>query len=548
MAMQSKKTAAGTIFNAVSRQKNRIFFLLLFIIAEYMRTVLDFPIEKSADNLLFCLIVMVWMVQIRRRIIEDMPRKIITGLAMSLLLLYVVSIAKYILFEKNTILWYMYYIPLTSMPVLAFFLSKYRDWKRGYLWCVAGLIPINLMILTNDWHQMVFRFREPGNIRDYTYYPGYVIAILWIAGFAAAALYHLYRSCRLPQVRNRIWVPMIPVFMGVLMLVLSVTGKVPVVNNSIVWRFQDVVLFMVIAIADVLIQTGILPSNDGYEEIFVSSGINACITDGDNRVIYSSDPEQLIDQEKRMAACDGRVMVDDYTRLHAEKINGGMVYFTEDIRDIVELNHKLEEAAEVISDENAMIEAENQLLADEAEYKTKNKLYDDIAVLVHPQVLMIEECLGKCEQDSEHFAEYLAKAAVLNAYIKRRINLSLIAMENEDLPLAELSFAMSESLIYLKYSDVVTDIFNHAEEKNIKAECCIGVYDYFESMLEAYYDRMSAVMVTVDEKKGRTAVRITLETDCGKDLLLPCPFPAEIYEEEDMISVTILLAEGGDEA
>lgn len=546
MSKKSKNLIAGRIVKTVIRQKNLIFLLLLFFLAEYARVVLDFLIEKSADNLIFCLIIMVWNIQIRRRIIEDRPRKFFTGLAMSLFFLYVIRTAKYILFDKNTILWYMYYIPLTVIPVLSFFLSKYREWKKNYLWCIAGLIPLNLMILTNDWHQMVFHFRNSWDINDYSYYPGYVITILWIAFFSIASMYNLYRSCSLPQVRNRIWVPLIPFFMDVILLVISVAGKIPVINNTIIWSFMDVVLFMIIAIVEALVQTGILPSNEGYEEIFANSGVNACITDGDNRVVYSSDREKLIDEEKRNAVGVGRVMVDDYTRLHANPINGGTVYFTEDIRGIVELNHKLEEAAEIINDENVMIEAQNRLLADEAVYKTKNKLYDDIATIVHPQVLMIEECLEKCEQDSEFFAKYMAKAAVLNAYIKRRINLSLIAMENEAFPLTELSLAMTESLIYLKYSNVATDIFNNVEEKSINAEQCIGVYDYFQSLLEAYYDQMSAVMVTFCEKQRRTEVRITLETDRGRELLQQCSFPHEIYEDEDLVSITILLSEGGD--
>ena len=37
-------------------------------------------------------------------------------------------------------------------------------------------------------------------------------------------------------------------------------------------------------------------------------------------------------------------MLDEYTRLHYKHIDGGTVYYTEDIREIVNLNNRLEEA------------------------------------------------------------------------------------------------------------------------------------------------------------------------------------------------------------
>lgn len=529
-----------------------VLFVGLFLYAEYLRIISDKMFERSSENLWFCTILIIWAVYLRRRILDVKTRRILIGLAMSLVFLFAVRTAKYVIFDKNAFLWYMYYIPLTLMPLLAFFMAVGIDGtqtaRRNRLdkFYILILVLLNGMILTNDLHQFVFRFSIPGNIDIYTYGIGYIITLVWIVTFALHALYRLYRVCSLPQSRSKIWIPIVPLLFGVLVISLDLFHMVPSINNTKLYLFHEVVLLMVIFVVEACIYIGIIPSNGGYEEIFANSKINACITDKDNRVVYSSDAHHLISEEARIEGITQRVMLDECTRLHASAINGGMVYYTEDIREIIKLNHMLEEAAEVISAEKEMIEAENRLIAEETLYKTKNKLYDDIARIVRPQVRLIEECLENCEQDPAAFRNHMAKATVWNAYIKRRINLSLIAMEHKQIPLSELGFAIAESLTYLSYSSISTNILNNVKNGSADADCCIRVYDAFEELLEAYCEKMSACMVTIDEKMDRTIFRITVETTAGAALLTERFAAYEVFEDEDMIDVTISLLKGGE--
>lgn len=536
----------------LQKSKKLILFVGLFLFAEYMRIISESMIDRSAENLVFCVIAVIWAVYLRRRILDVPTRKVLISLAMSLIILFAVRTCKYVLFDTNAILWYMYYIPLTMMPMLAFLMAKRigglqkTEGSRLDKICIAGLVLLNGMILTNDLHQLVFRFETPKDLNHYTYGIGYIITVVWMAGFGLLALYRLYRVCSLPQSRSKIWVPLLPLVISVLAMSLDIFHAVPVINNTKLYLFHEIVLFMVIAIVEACIYIGIIPSNNGYEEIFANSKINACITDLSNQVVYSSDEQQIISEMARLEGKVKKVMLDEYTRLHASSIHGGMVYYTEDIQEIVNLNHMLEEAADVISAEKEMIEAENQLLADEAMYKTKNKFYDDIARFVRPQILMIEECLKKCEQNPAAFQTYMAKATVLNAYIKRRINLALIAMEHEQIRLAELGFALAESVTYLSYSKISTSILNDVKEGSVDAERCIKAYDDFEELVEAYYGNMSACMVTIVEKKDRTILRITVETPVGATLLPESFASHEVFEDEDMMDVIISLMKGGD--
>lgn len=537
--------------SSMKTSKILILFFVIFLFADYLRTVTDAMIDRSADNLLYCGIAIMWATYLKRRIPDKRMQKVLIGLAMNLVLLFLIRTCKYVLFEKNTILWYMYYIPLTFMPLMLYLMTKrigeiqVEDTEKSDKYYIAGFILLNLMILTNDLHQLVFRFTTPGDIDTYTYGIGYVLTIAWIAIFILLGLYNLYRVCRLPQSRGKFWVVITPLLIGIGAIVLDIFHMVPMINDTKIYQFQEVVLVMVIATVEACIYIGLIPSNDGYEEIFENSSINACIVDHKNQVVYSSCEKNMIREDVRLAANIDNVMIDDFTRLHACGINGGMVYFTEDIREIVKLNHMLEEATEVISAEQEMIEAENQMIADEVLYKTKSKLYDDIARIVHPQVLMIEDCLSRCERESEEFCNYMAKAMVLNAYIKRRINLSLIAMEQEQISLTELGLAIAESLTYLTYSDIITNVLNDVKNMMINAKRCIETYDAFEKLIEVYYENMTACMVTIDEKQNLPILRITVETTVGTSLLSKYFEEYEVFEDEDAIGVTISLLEGG---
>lgn len=524
------------------RIKNFILLLALFLFAEYVRVIVYHPLSIAADNLIMCSIGIIWAVDLKRRIVDDRRRKFAMGIAISLVVLFAVRACKYAIFDKSSLLWYAYYVPLSTIPLLAFLMSRDTSGQEKHASdkiLLAGLVGICLMMLTNDLHQFVYRFHTPGNLNEYSYGIGFAVTIVWIVSFSLATIVNMYRQCSLPQSRNKVWVLMIPTAVGAVMLILSALKRVPVTHGTSIYQFHDVILLMVISLIETCIQIGILPSNDGYEEIFANSGVNACITDQENRVVYSSDSEEVIREEKRNESHDRRVMIDENTRLHRTRINGGAFYYTEDIGEIVRLNHMLEEAAEVISEENEMIEAENQLLRDETMYRTKNKLYDDIARIVRPQVEMIENCLEQCEREPETLTASLAKAAFLNAYIKRRINLSLLAMESDSLLLAELYLSMAESLNYLKYSGVTTSIRNGVKEGRIEEKLCIGIYDRFQKLLENYYGKLSAVMVTIDERPENSVIRITLESEEGSKLLPELSGEYEVYEDEETVVITI---------
>lgn len=155
-------------------------------------------------------------------------------------------------FEDNeTILrylWYLYYIPMTAVPLLSFFCSlcvgktdadrPLVKWWR--LWIVWTILVIG--ITTNDVHQLAFRFT--GDVKayeSYTYGLLYFAAVIWSVSLAIISFVILMRKCRLSQCRQLAWIPMLPfTIAAVLLIIYYIQGGSPAIHGHRLYKLQEV--------------------------------------------------------------------------------------------------------------------------------------------------------------------------------------------------------------------------------------------------------------------------------------------------------------------
>ena len=82
---------------------------------------------------------------------------------------------------------------------------------------VGVTIILVILVLTNDLHQLVFRF-HPGFAdwdSDYTRAPVLYIVYGWIVLLFIDAICILFSRCRVSTSRKLVWVPMLPIFFSV---------------------------------------------------------------------------------------------------------------------------------------------------------------------------------------------------------------------------------------------------------------------------------------------------------------------------------------------
>lgn len=472
----------------------------------------------SSNSIIFVMLttaIFVWIRQNRKRLLQPEQRKYVMWMAMLILFLMAVRTAKFIFFLEGNIFgkyaWYLYYFPQTFIALFIFFavlpIGKNIDDKinRGWkiLYLPATLIVVG--ILTNDLHQQAFKFpqgAEMWNNVPYSYGPLYYIAILWLAVIFIMTLAVVFSRCVVLENRRRIWISLIPLVMGIIYILLNFFNP----NSIILTMFKaaEVICFVFMAFMEMMVLTGLFPSNDMYGEIWRVSSIKAGIMDNDGKIIYKTKEAGKVSKNEIIKAKNSPLFLDNGDMiLNSCPVTGGMSYWTFDISDLNSLRRKLEEMGDVLKEENAMLKAENDIKEKKAKLQHQNQIYAKIASGVKPQLIHIQQLLDEINENKNLFEENMKYACVLNAYVKRYSNLLLLLEEHGNISSEELKFAISESLEYIKFFGVKTYANYHGKTR-MTGENILMVYKIFEETIEKALPKADAIIVNIEHNETTT--------------------------------------------
>lgn len=191
-------------------------------------------------------------------------------------------------------LWYLYYLPMLSIPLLALFVAAalgkpvhFRLPKQMNLLYIPTAVLL-LFVLTNDLHQLVFRFPENAVVwmNDYRYGLVYFLAVGWMVLCALTALVIMMVKYRVPHSCKVLVLPFVHVIMALLYGVCYISRASWLM---LIAGDMTVVFCLVFAAAlESCIQCGLIQANTGYEELFMAGRLGAQITDKENRVCIVS--------------------------------------------------------------------------------------------------------------------------------------------------------------------------------------------------------------------------------------------------------------------
>ena len=483
--------------------------------------------ENFPHNNFICILysaaAFIWIFQVRKRVIQREERRYLACIGLLIVFWILLRTVKYEYLTDGNFMtrfaWYLYYAPLVFGVVLMFLAVLHigrpynrpisKRWKLIYIpsaVIVAG-------ILTNDLHQLAFRF--PNGVNgwdgvDYTYGPFYFVAVFWIAIVFLAILVVAFARCSVPGKRRMIWMPLLPLSIGALYCILSWTLDVNYL--FMMYTMPELFCFVFAAFLEGLMLAHLIPTNDSYEDFWNLSTIGAGIMDWDGEIRYKSisgaevTKKQIQDAQKEAVLLENGNMI-----LKSNKIHGGFSYWIRDISEIHRLNRELSDLGDVLSEENAMLDAENQMKEKRMRIEQQNRIYEDIAKQVSPQLDRLAEILSHLPKEEEDFEKEMKYACVLNTYVKRHSNLMLLSHQNPLIGSGELQLAMAESLEYVRLCGI------HAYGSFQGEECLPGewillVYKVFEAVLETVIPGVQAVLVNVDTTEKSIVLRMELDS------------------------------------
>ena len=467
-----------------------------------------------------------WGISVRSRIIQPQVRRYLTAVSALMIFWMTVRSIRYSLEEALWVmrhLWYLYYLPMLFIPLLAVFIALSLGKPESFRlpkWTVLLYIPtaaLLLLVLTNDLHQLVFRFPEDAVVwmNEYRYGIVYFPVVGWMVLCALTALVIMLVKCRVPNSRKVLVLPFVPVVLSVIYGALYIF-QLPWLR-LIAGDVTVVFCLLIAATLESCIQCGLIQSNTHYNDLLLSCTLRVQLTDPEYQRLLSSRSAEPIPLQIMRQTETGPVRLDGGLRLSGAPVRGGHVLWTEDVSELLEVLEELQDVKDSLEDNNALLRAEYTLKAREAHIAEQDRLYNIIQRETAPRIKLLAELTDAFETmgDEAQRKQILGKMAVIGAYLKRRSNLIFLADKTPLFQEKELHLTFGESMDNLELCGITCGLLSELE-RPVEARQLMKMYDLFEEIVERSIDTMSTITVWIGPADG--ALRITINTDSAADL------------------------------
>lgn len=484
-----------------------VIFLLLF--ANFVRiitmgtTPMMYVVSHVVVLMIYLGILVFWVISVYDRIVSKMLRRhlvILVALMMFWMLMRTLRLTVFHrVFPIGQWCWYAYYISMILIPQICLFAAKYigkpEDYRlsKKWNWMYVSSIILIIGILTNDLHQLAFRFHLGYEIgwddyqRSYLYYA----AVVWIFSCIAFMIWELIKKCRIPGTHKTVWLPMAMLGVGVLYTLLYLV-------DSDIFDFIEMtaaLCFTVVAIWESSIKTGLVQSNTHYDELLKHSGLGVNVVDNDYRVHYRSD-DALPHTTKQMRATEqGAVMLSGGIRLSGAKIRGGHTLWQEDLSELLDILNELQELRTELEGSNAVSMQNYRMDKKIRTLAEKNRLHDELHRQTTHQIDLMNDWLKKLLETNDPTIkrELLRRIVVVGAYLKRRNNLILVNEQDAIIKEEELSLSINEMMKNLLLAGIQCAASVDLD-RDIPADIAMQLFDFYEYVVENAFDGLSSLL------------------------------------------------------
>lgn len=417
--------------------------------------------EHILSALFLATAILLWKGTVSHRMIRRDVRRVVGVMGWLMVGWLLLRLFKYQLTADGLLCrmcWYGYYIFQLALPVTLLYLAVILYHPEGEkkplrpLWPPLACYALSvLLVLTNDLHQLVFRFDPAGDwASDYRYGPGYWGVMALSLLFLARAVWKLlHRGRYSPYWAGRV-VPLL-FCAGLLAYITAYIRRVP-----LAWESDLTVNICVLSALffESALHAGFIPVNLQYQRLFTATPIGLTLLDEQGRTVLSSRGAPPVSRSiwRRISMDMAHPLLrDSDTQLHAVPIHGGMAVWQEDLS---QLNRLRREILAV----QARLEAVNALLREEGDVKkrllaaeTNRTMFEQLDRDMERRI----QTLGRLIEtlpETPHPRDLTAYITLCLCHIKRRCNLFFLARQGDGLPGEELSIYLDELAELARYA------------------------------------------------------------------------------------------------
>ena len=361
--------------------------------SEVSKEVVDGLIHSSSIPLLVAAIAFsIWGVLVYLRCLDYVLRRRLVAIATICALWMIEVILKYKSFTPfyATILWYLYYVPMTLVPLLYQLcglrlagLEQHRAGRRyrTALW-IAAILLIGF-VLTNDFHRQVFHFDRSSDTwsNDYTYGWGYFAVLIWTAFNFVAFFILVGRSASFRIQRFSGTAAL--VLLGGAFFAISYALRVPWA-----WKLNFSLVYCVLCVVtlEICLDCGVIPSYHDIAGIFDTLPLDLKVLTRDLQEVYATPVSKSIPagvREELRAQELGHshafaVVSNPDVMYRSFPLLGGSALLAQDVSEVNELNRELAHRRMELQRQNELLTADYDLKAHLADQEAEALLVKDV--------------------------------------------------------------------------------------------------------------------------------------------------------------------------
>lgn len=506
---------------------------------EVSKEVVDGLIHSSSIPLLLAAVAFsIWGVLVYLRCLDYVLRRRLVAVATISALWMIEVILKYKSFTPfyATVLWYLYYVPMTLIPLLYQLcglrlagLEQHRAGRRyrTALW-IAAILLIGF-VLTNDFHQQVFHFDRSSETwsNDYTYGWGYFAVLIWTA-FNFVAFFILVGRSSSFRIRRFSGTAAL-VLLGGAFFAISYALRVPWA-----WKLNFSLVYCVLCVVtlEICLDCGVIPSYHGIANIFDTLPLDLKVITRDLQEVYATPVSKPIPagvREELRAQEHGHahaftVASDPDVMYRAFPLLGGSALLAQDVSELNELNRELAYRRMELQRQNELLTADHDLKTHLADQEAEALLVKDVDQAL---ARALDEMYGLLsslppltdEASSHERYRMLQCAKMLVAYCKRKGSLTLARHGESGFDRDRIQLIANELASDLRTIDVdCASII--AIQRPMHASTVSALYDcVYDFAFFAYTTDHPALMYHLSEQDSCSVeLRATLFSNDEEDL------------------------------
>ena len=457
--------------------------------------------NKKANVLIYCLMAIALSVVMFGAIIKTIDKK--TKICFIILFCLFAFWLGIKIFDKvsafndnNDYTWYLLYIPLLFIPSMWFITNnqiyiKNKTYKKvvAIISLVISLL-LFMLVLTNDFHQLVFTFTEGStgsHPSGYKYNFGYFIiyAFIFLEILTTIVLFYTF-SNKKTTLKQKV-LPSVVILLVLVYSILYVVTDIPVPYLSDMTLVYTILGTMLVYIS---LKCGLVKNSGAYFEFFDTCNVPLAIVNEKQDIEYQNTQYS-------------RQKTNSNMLLNKQKLISGMLIVLDDVGKLKTLQKELKTENEKLEYINKILENKKEILQKEKQIKQHASLLDKVEKQIKNKKNVLEELLKNLPEsitaeNKKQTKEILNEIKIIVGYLKRKTSLILLAEQKQEITKDELKLLFNESFNDLKWLNINAGI--GLDEQPIPVSIANKFYDIYNELFTKIKKENLDIWLTIKKR------------------------------------------------